>query len=117
MKHEDIKLILNSDEYVGKKVTVCGWVRAIRKSKNMCFIEINDGTSLLNLQLVVNYDYIESKDLFKNLNIGSSLIANGIIVTAMNQNQAVELNAEIVQLLGNCPNDYPIQKKNKIWSI
>ena len=117
MKHEDIKLILNQEEYVDKKITVCGWVRAIRKSKNMCFVEINDGTSLKNLQLVVNYDCTKNQEVFNNLNIGSSIAVNGIIVTSMNQNQTVELNVESAQLLGDCPNDYPIQKKSKIWNI
>ena len=113
MKHEDIKLILNQGEYVGKKITVCGWVRAVRKSKNMCFVEINDGTSLKNLQLVVNYDCTKNQEVFNNLNIGSSIAVNGIIVTSMNQNQTVELNVESAQLLGDCPNDYPIQKKKQ----
>ncbi len=113
MKHEDIKLILNQEEYVDKKITVCGWVRAIRKSKNMCFVEINDGTSLKNLQLVVNYDCTKNQEVFNNLNIGSSIAVNGIIVTSMNQNQTVELNVESAQLLGDCPNDYPIQKKKQ----
>ena len=58
MKHEDIKLILNNDEYIGKEITVCGWIRAIRKNKSILFLEINDGTSLKNLQLVVDYALI-----------------------------------------------------------
>lgn len=37
MKHEDIKLILNNDEYIGKEITVCGWIRAIRKNKSILF--------------------------------------------------------------------------------
>ena len=54
MKHEDIKNINNQSEYIGTEITVCGWVRTIRRLKNMCFVEINDGTSLKNLQLVVD---------------------------------------------------------------
>ena len=113
MKHEDIKLILSKEEYVGKKITVCGWVRAIRKSKNMCFVEINDGTSLKNLQLVVDYDCDNNKEIFNRLNLGSSVVVNGTIVTSMNQNQVVELNVESAQLIGDCPSDYPIQKKKQ----
>ena len=60
MKHEDIKLLLNQKEYIEREVTVCGWIRAIRKSKNMCFLEINDGTSLKNLQLVVDYNIVKN---------------------------------------------------------
>ena len=40
MKHEDIKLILNDDGYVGKEITVCGWIRAIRKNKSILFLEL-----------------------------------------------------------------------------
>lgn len=113
MKHEDIKLILNKEEYVGKKITVCGWVRAIRKSKNMCFVEINDGTSLKNLQLVVDYDCDNNKEFFNRLNLGSSVVVKGTVVTSMNHNQVVELNVESAQLIGDCPSDYPIQKKKQ----
>ena len=54
MKHEDIKLVLTNEEYIGKNITICGWVKTIRRSKNMCFVELNDGTSLKNIQLVVD---------------------------------------------------------------
>ena len=54
MKHTDIKEILNNGEYIGKKVTVCGWVRTARDSKNVAFIELNDGTSLKHLQIVID---------------------------------------------------------------
>ena len=113
MKHEDIKLILNKEEYIGKEITVCGWVRAIRKSKNMCFVEINDGTSLKNLQLVINYINKENAEIFNKINIGASLAANGIIVKSVNNNQKIELNVVNAKIIGDCPNDYPIQRKKQ----
>ena len=113
MQHEDIKLILNQSEYIGEEITVCGWVRTIRKSKNMYFVEINDGTSLKNLQLVVDYASQQSVDLFNKLNIGSSIAVSGIVVNSLNQNQNIELNVKNIQLLGDCPNDYPIQRKKQ----
>jgi len=113
MKHEDIKLVYNGEEYIGKEITVCGWVRTIRKSKNMCFVEINDGTSLKNLQLVVDNNNSETMEFFKNLNVGSSIAVNGVIVASMNQNQKVELEVKTAKLLGDCPTDYPIQKKKQ----
>jgi len=55
MKHTDIReLFANPAEYVGKSVTVCGWVRTARDSKTVAFIEINDGTRLGNLQLIID---------------------------------------------------------------
>ena len=111
MKHEDIKSIMCEDGYIGKDVTVCGWVRTIRRSKNMCFVEVNDGTTLKNLQLVVDTTNPENATFFSNLNVGSSIAVKGTIVNSMNENQNVEMNVENVKLLGDCPKDYPIQKK------
>ena len=48
MKHEDVKIINTDEGYIGKSVIVCGWIKAINKSKNICFIELNDRTSLKN---------------------------------------------------------------------
>ena len=54
MKHTDIKQILTKpEEYFGKSVTVCGWIRSFRDSKNMAFIALNDGTTLSHLQIVI----------------------------------------------------------------
>ena len=111
MKHEDIKLILNDDGYVGKEITVCGWIRAIRKNKSILFLEINDGTSLKNLQLVVDYALTTAENLFGKLSVGSSIAVNGVVVNSINQNQKIELNVKKIKLFGKCPNDYPIQRK------
>lgn len=110
MKHEDIKILNNNNKFIGKVVNVCGWIRTIRKSKNMCFIEINDGTSLKNLQLV--FDLSKGFDL-NNLNTGTSIAVNGILVYSKNNIQNVELNVQNFKVLGNCPKDYPIQKKKQ----
>lgn len=100
MKHEDIKLILNNDEYIGKEITVCGWIRAIRKNKSILFLEINDGTSLKNLQLVVDYALITTEKLFSKLSIGSSIAVNGIVVNSINSSQKIELEVKEIKLLG-----------------
>ena len=113
MKHEDIKAVLMNEEYIGKNITVCGWVKTIRRSKNMCFVELNDGTSLNNLQLVVDNSNEVSKKFYENLNVGSSIAVKGMVVSSVNKNQNIELNVEISELLGDCPIDYPIQKKKQ----
>lgn len=113
MKHEDIKIIYNNEELIGKEITVCGWVRNIRRSKNMCFVEINDGTSLKNLQLVIDNKLPKNVEFFSKLNIGSSIAVNGIVVNSMNKQQNVELEVKNAQLLGDCPEDYPIQRKKQ----
>ena len=113
MKHEDIKLINEDEKYIGKEVTVCGWIKTIRKSKNVCFVELNDGTSLKNLQLVINNYNDKIFNLCNVLTVGSSISATGTVVKSINANQNIEMNINNMQLIGKCPNDYPIQKKRQ----
>ena len=54
MKHIDIKEIFTNADYIGKSVTVCGWVRTARDSKNVGFLALNDGTTLNHLQIVID---------------------------------------------------------------
>ena len=54
MKHTDIKDIVTKKEFLGTQVTVCGWVRTARDSKNMAFLALNDGTTLNHLQIVID---------------------------------------------------------------
>ena len=108
MKHEDIKKVLEEDNYIGEDVTVCGWIRTIRKTKNMSFIELNDGTSLTNLQIVM-----ENNALDENLKVGASIAVTGKVVKSLNKSQKVEINASSIKVIGKCPNDYPIQKKKQ----
>lgn len=113
MKHEDIKLINEDEKYIGKEVTVCGWIKTIRKSKNVCFVELNDGTSLKNLQLVINNYNDKIFNLCNMLTVGSSISATGTVVKSIKANQNIEMNINNMQLIGKCPNDYPIQKKRQ----
>ena len=54
MKHIDIQVLRTDAAYIGKEVVVCGWVRTSRDSKNVAFLELNDGTSLKHLQIVLD---------------------------------------------------------------
>ncbi len=112
MKHIDIKKILNNNEFIDKEVVVCGWIKSIRNSKNVCFIELNDGTAFKNLQLVVEKDQFPKEEI-NNLKIGSSVMMKGTIVKSLRDNQSVELKINNFKILGNCPSDYPIQKKKQ----
>ena len=109
MKHDDIKNIFSDEAFLGKQVTVCGWVRTIRNSKNISFIELNDGTTLKNLQLVVENENVD----ISNITLGCSVVCKGEVVKSLNQNQKVEINVNSLTLLGTCPEDYPIQKKKQ----
>ncbi len=107
MKHIDIKEVFANKALVNTKVTVCGWVRTARNSKNVAFIELNDGTSLKHIQVVVDK---ESGINFEDaLRLGSSLKVEGTVVEG--RNEMPEINAESITVIGTCPAEYPLQKK------
>lgn len=107
MKHIDIKEIIANPEYIGKTVTVCGWVRTARNSKNVAFIELNDGTSLKHLQIVI--DKASDIDFEPALHLGTSIKVEGEVVAA--RQDSVEINAQSITVIGTCPPEYPLQKK------
>ncbi len=108
MKHTDIRDIMENGALVGSEVTVCGWVRTARDSKNMAFVELNDGTTLKHLQIVVDKSTLTPPDAATHL--GAALRVVGTLVPSMNGN-GVEINATAIDVLGDCPSDYPLQKK------
>ncbi len=111
MKHTDIKeLFTNPDSFTGGEVTVCGWVRTWRDSKSISFIELNDGTCLKNLQLVFDKEKM-SADSFKDaLVVGAALKVEGNFISS--ERNGYEMTVSGVEVLGGCPQDYPLQKKH-----
>ena len=109
MKHIDIYKIFEQKEYLNTKVTVCGWVRTSRDSKNMAFIELNDGTTLKHLQIVI--DKAEMSEISEFMKLGTSLKVEGTLVPSAVAVDSVEINAESIEVLGVCPPEYPLQKK------
>lgn len=109
MKHIDIIDIMNNSEFIGKSVTVCGWVRTSRDSKNMAFLELNDGTTLKHLQIVIDKAIIS--DISEYMKLGTSLKVEGTVVKSVVAVDSVEINAEKITVLGVCPPEYPLQKK------
>ena len=107
MKHVDIKKLYTDKAYIGQTVTVCGWVRTSRDSKNVAFLELNDGTSLKHLQIVLDKAVIPDVSAF--MPIGTSLKVEGTLVES--ERNGVEVNAIAITVLGTCPGEYPLQKK------
>ena len=107
MKHIDIKELLSSKELIGNTVTVCGWVRTSRNSKSVAFVELNDGTCLKNIQIVIEKGSSE----YKEPRVGMSLKVTG--TAAAGRGDTVEINTAPsgVEILGGCPPEYPLQKK------
>ena len=118
MKPELIKDILTSNPD-SRKVTICGWVRTSRDSKNLVFIHVNDGSCFANIQLTFdrtspseNADVNNIEENLKKLSTGASVRAEGKLIASPASGQAVEVILENLTVLGECPTDsYPLQKK------
>ncbi len=110
MKHTDIrKLFENAADYVNQSVTVCGWVRTARDSKTISFIELNDGTCLGNIQLIIEKEKIAESETRDAMAVGASLKVEGLFIPS--EKNGYEINVDSITVLGKCPADYPLQKK------
>ena len=97
------------EDYVGSDVEVKGWIRNHRDQKTFGFIDFSDGTQQEHLQIVYDDTLPNFKDIQKLL-VGCAISVKGTIV-ASKGNQAYEMQAKEIKLLGSCPEDYPIQPK------
>ncbi|MEG0912991.1 MAG: asparagine--tRNA ligase [Oscillospiraceae bacterium] len=112
MKRTEItKLYAEEQLTEGMSVTVCGWVKTSRESKNLGFIEINDGSCFKNLQVIVEADKLVNFKEIANTGVGSAIAVNGKIKLTPGAKQSFEVNADSVSIEGVCPSDYPLQKK------
>ena len=109
LKHIDIYEIFENASLIDSDVTVCGWVRTSRDSKNMAFIELNDGTSLKHLQVVIVKAVMP--EISESMKLGTSLKVEGTLVKSAVAVDSVEINAKNITVLGECPPEYPLQKK------
>ncbi|MFZ6666371.1 asparagine--tRNA ligase [Peijinzhouia sedimentorum] len=109
-KRTKIKLVLQEFS-VGQKVLVKGWVRTKRENKNVVFINLNDGSTINNLQLVGDPSILNANDL-KLVNTGACISVFGSLVQSQGQGQSVELAIESLEILGTAdPEKYPLQPK------
>ena len=104
----DIKDLFK-ESYIGKRVTISGWVRNHRKSSNFAFIVLSDGTTINTLQVVYDTSLSNYEEINKVL-VGSSLEVAGTIVESSGS-QDFELKAESIKILGLADETYPIQAK------
>lgn len=103
-------LFRNKPDYLGKEVTVGGWVRSNRDSKNFGFLVINDGTFFEPLQVVYHEEMSNFAELCK-MNVGTAVIVRGTIVETPQAKQPFEMQAAEVVVEGSSSADYPLQKK------
>ncbi len=104
------ELYREKDKYVGKEITVGGWVRSNRDSKNFGFITLNDGTFFETLQVVYANKLANFPELAK-INVGSAVIVTGELVATPDAKQPFEIQAKEVVVEGASTPDYPLQKK------
>jgi len=110
MKRIKIKQLTSS--HVDKTLTLCGWIRTVRNQKNFAFIELNDGSTLSNLQIVAEQALLSDySQLIGTLATGASIRVTGKLLESPGQKQKWELKAEQITLFGGSPEDYPLQKK------
>lgn len=112
MERIEIKKLFDcADAYADQSVTVCGWVRTLRDSKAIGFIEINDGSCFKGVQIVFEAAKLANyKDIAK-LNVGSAIKVTGKLILTPNANQPFEINADEISVEGFSTPDYPLQKK------
>lgn len=107
-KRFKVKDVLNDDIEEYEDVLVMGWVKTFRSSKNIAFIELNDGSSFENLQIVVLNPEEFPLDQIAN---GASLRVEGYLDKVEGREQSIEMKAEKIEVLGEAPEDYKLQKK------
>ncbi len=113
-KRFKVKDILNDNIEEYQDVLVMGWVKTFRSSKNIAFIELNDGSSLENLQIVVLNPEEFPLDEIAN---GASLRVEGYLDKVEGREQSIEMKAEKIEVLGEAPEDYKLQKKRHTFEF
>ncbi|MFN5971053.1 MAG: asparagine--tRNA ligase [Microcystis sp.] len=94
-----------------QSVTVQGWVRTKRELKEFTFLEVNDGSSLANLQVILEPTLPDYENVLKIISTGTAIAVSGNLVPSPGKGQNIELKAAEITLYGDCPPEYPLQKK------
>ena len=115
MKRTKIIDVLQSTEY-GKEVCVKGWVRTHRSSKAVDFIALNDGSTIKNVQVVVDPTKFDEQ-LLKDITTGACISAVGTLVESQGAGQSSEIQATALEIYGLCDNTYPMQKKGQSFEV
>ena len=100
----------SSNESAKHDITIKGWVRTRRDNKDFSFIELNDRTSLANMQCIVDAGTPGYTDIQK-MSTGAAIGITGKLVESPGKGQKWEIHASAIELIGEAPTDYPLQKK------
>jgi asparaginyl-tRNA synthetase len=97
---------------IEKTLTVKGWIKSARTSKNISFIALNDGSCFNNLQIIIDSKIDNYENITSKLSTGASIKASGKIVESPGKGQSIEMQADKIEIIGECdPEEYPLQKK------
>ena len=95
----------------GSEVTVRGWARTVQDSKNIGFVELNDGTFFKSVQVVFEQAKLANYEQVAKAGAGTSMTVKGTLVRTPNAKQPFEIGAREIEIEGECPSEYPLQKK------
>jgi len=117
-KVKEIKFPQPEVELLGETVLVKGWVKTVRKQKTFSFIEVGDGSSLSNLQVLLESSVPHYNEIIDSLTTGASIVVKGKIVENPKKKGALEVQAESIDLVGGCDAEkYPLQKKRHTFEF
>ena len=105
------KAIKSNAALIDSKMVVKGWVRTHRKQKTFSFVEINDGSEVENLQIIIDAKVPGYESLIDKITTGASISVLGTLAKSLGGGQAVEVQAESFKIIGEAPSDYILQKK------
>ncbi len=112
MERTEIKALFSAvTDHIDSEVTVCGWVKTIRQSKTLGFIELNDGSCFQNLQVVFEPGTVENYNEIAKQNVGAALMVKGHVLLTPNAKQPFEVHASSIEIEGSSSPEYPLQKK------
>ena len=110
-RHEIASVYADAETLAGQTLTVCGWVRTLRESKALAFIELNDGSCQRNLQVIAERETLANFEEIARQNVGAALCVGGELVLTPEAKQPCELRASSIEVEGASTADYPLQKK------
>ena len=112
MKRTEIaEIYRQAAQFADRQVTVCGWVRTLRDSKSLGFIELNDGSYFKGIQIVFEESRLPNYEEITKLNVGAAVAVTGTLLLTPQAKQPFEIQAEAIEIEGLSTPDYPLQKK------
>lgn len=109
VRRSKITQLLNANK-AKDSALIQGWIRTLRESKKFSFVELNDGSCLANIQVIVDNDIGNYQEIVK-LTTGAAISVSGELVESLGEGQKWEIRASAIEILGIAPDDFPLQKK------